>query len=75
MHDSIPCWQTLTGGLRLTRCPWYAVVWQLLLFATPAAIVAVAVTLEQWHRGMMSDVFLLTYYFDPDSVAQQPHNG
>ena len=62
MHDSIPSWQTLTGGLRLTRCPWYAVVWQLLLFSTPAAIIAVAVTLEHWHRGMM---ILMSYAVFP----------
>ena len=74
MHDSLPYWQTLTGGLRLTRCPWHAVVWQLLLFATPAVIVAIAVTIEHWHRGMMIlisyVVLLIAAGFHLFSVAQ-----
>ena len=51
LHDSFTPSQTLTGGLRLSRCPWYAVVLQLVLFAVPAALVAVAVPLEHWHAG------------------------
>ena len=45
--------QTLTGGLRLWRCPWYAVAAQLALFAAPAAFVAAAVALEYGDRGKL----------------------
>ncbi|TRY77474.1 hypothetical protein TCAL_12639 [Tigriopus californicus] len=44
--------QTFTGGLRLTGCPWYGVVGQIVLFIIPSVAISVFYIFRDWqHSG------------------------